>query len=90
MLRYRQALVALIDLIMLILAIKISYTWDGDLGLSGLFFLVGIGFFVLYNLYALLVYFLFRQIKPRRVMIEVGYFLLMLLPFYFLYRFTNN
>ena len=90
MLRYRKLLVTLIDLIMVALLIWALNTGEDRDDFYGFFILFFIGFIISFNLYALLVYFLFRQIKPKKIAIEVGFFLLMLLPFYFLYRFTHN
>ena len=89
MLRYRKLLVAVIDLIMVGYLIYAACEFgDGDF--FGIFLFYTIGFIIIYNLYALLVYFSFRLIKPRKIAIEACYFLLMLIPFYILYRYTNK
>lgn len=87
---FRRSVIAIFDLVIIILIIRILTNEDPVDDAAGLAGLITIVFFVLYNLYSWLVYALFARIKQKHFLIEIGFFLLSLLPFYFLLRFFNN
>jgi hypothetical protein len=87
---FRRILIILFNLMMIFAIIRFNYRGgiDGLTMVAATF--LAIGFIVIYNLYGWLVYALFAQIKKQHLLVEAGFFLLMLLPFFFVWRLMTN
>jgi hypothetical protein len=83
---FRKLVFAAIDVLMIFVIIRPFFIDDGISDYTGLGQLIAIGFFIIYNLYGWVVYSLFAQIRQKHVWVEVAYFLLMLFPFFALWR----
>ena len=86
---FRRCVIATMDLLIIFFIARSYYTDDGTSDVFGLFVLFSIFFFIAFNLYAWLIYVFFRLVKQRHAVVEAGFLLLMLLPFYLLYHFTH-
>jgi len=88
MLIYRKYTIWLINTIVFVWASKEIFFSKGPDDFFGIFFLVGMVFMICYNIYAILVFVLFKKIKSDLIYIEVLYYILLVIPF-LLFLYSN-
>ena len=86
---YRKYLIICINIIIATWLIKTIFFSNSDTDFFGLFLCMVLGFCFIYNIYALLLYKFYTANEQHKIIIEVIFILLLLLPFFTLWYFTS-
>jgi len=86
----RKHAIGFSNLIILILFIYVFFIpKEISTDFLGVFFFLIIGFWIAFNIYALLLYKFFTANEQHKIIIEIIFVLLLLLPFFILWYFTS-
>jgi hypothetical protein len=88
MLTFRKSIIIIIDLLIIFWLLKVIL-FDESSDVVGLFALVTIIFFLLYNAYALFVYKVYFRQGHNNFFVEALYVFLLILPILLLWRYTK-
>ena len=86
---YRKYLIICINIIIASWLIKTVFSPNYGTDFFGVFLFMVLGFCIVYNIYALLLYKYFFFNKQQKIAIEIIFVLLLLLPFFILWYFTS-
>ena len=89
MLLYRKYLIIIINVVIASWLIKIIFYPKYSTDFFGFFLFVILGFWVLYDIFSILLYKFYLRNESHKFYIEIGFVLLLLLPIFLLWYFTS-
>lgn len=87
--QYRKYIIICINVIIALWLIKIIFFPKYDTDFFGVFLFMVSGFCLVYNVYALLLYKYYFINEQHKIILEIIFVLLLLLPFFILWYFTS-